>query len=45
MLKIGDFSQLGQVSVRMLRHYDQLGLISPVHVDRFTNYRDGIPIL
>jgi DNA-binding transcriptional MerR regulator len=39
MYKIGDFSQLGQVSVRMLRHYDQLGLLKPGHVDRFTNYR------
>ena len=27
MLKIGDFSKLGQVSTRMLRHYDKLGLL------------------
>jgi DNA-binding transcriptional MerR regulator len=39
MYKIGDFSQLGQVSVRMLRHYDQLGLLKPGYVDRFTSYR------
>ncbi len=39
MLAIGDFSQLGQVSVRTLRHYDELGLLKPAHVDRFTNYR------
>lgn len=39
MYKIGDFSHMGQVSVRMLRHYDQLGLLKPGHVDRFTNYR------
>lgn len=39
MLKIGDFSYLSHVSVRMLRHYDQLGLLKPVQVDRFTGYR------
>jgi DNA-binding transcriptional MerR regulator len=38
MFKIGDFSKLGQVSVRMLRHYDQLGLLKPGHVDRWTGY-------
>jgi DNA-binding transcriptional MerR regulator len=39
MFKIGDFSRLGQVSVRMLRHYDKLGLLEPSHTDRFTSYR------
>ena len=39
MLKIGDFSRLGQVSVRMLRHYDELGLLKPVKVDHLTGYR------
>jgi DNA-binding transcriptional MerR regulator len=39
MFKIGDFSRLGQVSVRMLRHYDDLGLLKPAHVDPFTDYR------
>ena len=39
MLKIGDFSHLSHVSVRMLRHYDQLGLLKPIQVDRFTGYR------
>jgi DNA-binding transcriptional MerR regulator len=39
MYKIGDFSQLGQVSVRMLRHYDKLGLLKPGHVDQWTGYR------
>ena len=29
MFKIGDFSRLAQVSTRMLRHYDQLGLLVP----------------
>ena len=39
MYKIGEFSQLGQVSVRTLRHYDDLGLLKPAHIDRFTDYR------
>lgn len=39
MFKIGEFSRLGQVSARMLRHYDQLGLLKPGYTDRFTSYR------
>lgn len=39
MIKIGDFSKLSRVSVRMLRHYDDLGLLTPSHVDNFTSYR------
>jgi DNA-binding transcriptional MerR regulator len=39
MLRIGDFSQLGQVSVRTLRLYDELGLLKPAHIDQFTDYR------
>ncbi len=30
MLSIGEFSRLGRVSPRMLRHYDALGLLRPV---------------
>ena len=39
LLKIGDFSKLSRISVRMLRHYDEIGLLRPVFVDRFTDYR------
>jgi DNA-binding transcriptional MerR regulator len=39
MLRIGDFSQLAQVSIRTLRHYDELGLLKPASIDRFTDYR------
>jgi DNA-binding transcriptional MerR regulator len=39
MLTIGDFARLGQVSPRMLRHYDGIGLLSPDHVDPATGYR------
>ncbi|MFC4530162.1 MerR family transcriptional regulator [Sphaerisporangium dianthi] len=39
MFTIGEFARLGRVSVRMLRHYDVLGLLRPARVDRFTGYR------
>jgi effector-binding domain-containing protein len=39
MLKIGDFSRLSRVSVKALRYYDEIGLLKPVEVDRFTGYR------
>ena len=39
MLKIGEFSKLTQVSVRMLRHYDEIGLLKPAEIDCFTDYR------
>lgn len=39
MLRIGDFSQLAQVSIRTLRHYDELNLLKPAYIDRFTDYR------
>ncbi|HSL29202.1 MAG TPA: MerR family transcriptional regulator [Anaerolineales bacterium] len=39
MFRIGEFSRLSRVSVRMLRHYDQLGLLKPSYTDTFTNYR------
>lgn len=39
MFRIGEFSRLSRVSVRMLRHYDQLGLLRPSHTDSSTKYR------
>jgi DNA-binding transcriptional MerR regulator len=39
MLKIGDFSRLSRVSVRMLRYYDDAGLVKPEKIDEFTGYR------
>ncbi len=39
IFKIGEFSKLTQVSVRMLRHYDETGLLKPACVDRLTGYR------
>ncbi|SFE77575.1 DNA-binding transcriptional regulator, MerR family [Actinacidiphila alni] len=39
MFGIGDFARHGRVSVRMLRHYDAMGLLRPVRVDAGTGYR------
>jgi len=40
LLSIGDFARHGQVSVRMLRHYDGIGLLRPAYVDPVTGYRN-----
>jgi DNA-binding transcriptional MerR regulator len=39
MIRIGDFSKLSRVSIKTLRYYDEMGLLKPVDVDRFTGYR------
>ncbi|HCQ90349.1 MAG TPA: MerR family transcriptional regulator, partial [Clostridium sp.] len=39
MIKIGEFSKIGRVSVKTLRHYDDMGLLKPVKIDDFTSYR------
>ncbi|MFG3504501.1 MerR family transcriptional regulator [Streptomyces sp. NPDC047821] len=39
MFTIGDFARHGRVSVRMLRHYDAIGLLRPAHVDPYSGYR------
>ncbi|MFE1343679.1 MerR family transcriptional regulator [Streptomyces sp. NPDC058757] len=39
MFAIGDFARHGRVSVRMLRHYDSIGLLRPAHVDPYSGYR------
>lgn len=39
MLNIGDFARLGQVSTRMLRHYDEIGLLRPRRVEETSGYR------
>src|SRR5215510_3587127 len=49
MFRIGLFARLCQVSVSALRYYDEIGLLKPSHVDRFTGYRyytaDQVPRL
>ncbi|MEU8541853.1 MerR family transcriptional regulator [Streptomyces sp. NPDC048717] len=39
MFTIGDFARYGRVSVRMLRHYDAIGLLRPARVDPHSGYR------
>jgi DNA-binding transcriptional MerR regulator len=39
MFSIGEFGRLGGVSVRTLRHYDEIGLLRPATVDPDTGYR------
>lgn len=39
MFRIGEFSKLSQVPVKTLRYYDEIGLLKPAKVDRFTSYR------
>lgn len=39
MLTIGAFSRLTQVSPRMLRYYDAMGLLRPAHIGKENGYR------
>lgn len=49
MFRIGEFSKLTQVSIRMLRYYDEVGLLKPKQIDPWTSYRmysvEQIPVL
>ncbi|HEX5018471.1 MAG TPA: MerR family transcriptional regulator [Actinomycetes bacterium] len=38
-LSIGQFARLSGLSIGALRHYDELGIITPSRVDRDTSYR------
>ena len=39
VLSIGDFSRMTQLTVKTLRHYHDVGLVEPHHVDPATGYR------
>lgn len=39
MLKIGNFSRIANVSIRLLHHYDEIGLFHPAFIDPETGYR------
>ncbi|MDL2276581.1 MerR family transcriptional regulator [Breznakia sp. OttesenSCG-928-G09] len=49
MFKIGEFSKLTQVTVRMLRYYDEIDLLKPSKIDENNGYRlyaiDQVPEL
>ena len=42
-LSIGGFSRATHMSVKMLRHYHQIGLLAPADVDPHTSYRRYTP--
>lgn len=39
MLRIGEFARVANVSIKLLRHYDEIGLLSAHATDRSTGYR------
>ncbi len=39
MFRIGEFSKIAQVSGRLLRYYNEIGLLSPESIDPGTGYR------
>ena len=39
MYSIGMFSKINRITTKTLRHYDEIGLLKPEEVDRFTGYR------
>lgn len=39
MLRIGAFSHLARVTVKTLRHYDDVGLFRPAYVSPTSGYR------
>ncbi len=39
MFTVGEFSRLARVSKRLLRDYDEIGLLKPSHTDPATGYR------
>lgn len=39
MFRIGEFSKIAQVSGRLLRYYDKIGLLKPSYIDQATGYR------
>ena len=39
LYSIGETAKLNHVSVKSLRHYDEIGLLKPRHIDPDTGYR------
>ena len=37
--KIGLFSKMNRVTIKTLRHYDEIGLLPPAFIEKFTGYR------
>lgn len=49
VLKVGEFSRIGNVTVRALRLYDEMGLLTPAAIDQQSGYRyytlEQLPVL
>jgi DNA-binding transcriptional MerR regulator/DNA gyrase inhibitor GyrI len=43
MIRIGDFSKLGKVTIKTLRYYDDIGLLEPEFVSKENGYRYYTP--
>lgn len=47
--KIGLFSKMNRVTIKTLRHYDEIGLLAPAFIEQVTGYRyytsEQLPIL
>ena len=39
MFRIGEFSKIAQVAGSQLRYYDEIGLLKPAKIDKWTGYR------
>lgn len=39
MYQIGEFSILAETTVKTIRYYDNIGLLKPKKIDKYTNYR------
>ena len=37
--RIGEFAKVGGTTIKALRHYDAIGVLSPAHIDTRTRYR------
>ncbi len=49
LYKIGIFAQMNKVTIKTLRHYDEIGILKPYYIDENNGYRyyisDQLPIL
>lgn len=49
LYKIGLFSQMNKITIKTLRHYDDMGILKPAHIDKDTGYRyytsEQLPVL
>jgi DNA-binding transcriptional MerR regulator len=39
LYRIGEFSKMSKTTVKTLHYYDEIGLLKPEHIDKFTSYR------